>query len=66
MRVLMGKEEVERSKCAKCLGVMLDDGTSATSEEKVLYRISQTEEVKECATIQNKEATIQRSGTAPP
>ena len=24
----MGKEEVERSKCAKCLGVMLDDGLS--------------------------------------
>ena len=28
VRVLMGKEEVERSKCAKCLGVMLDDGLS--------------------------------------
>ena len=24
----MGKEEVERSKCVKCLGVMLDDGLS--------------------------------------
>ena len=36
------------------------------SEKKVLYRISQAEEVKECATIQNKEATIQRSGIAPP
>ena len=28
VRVLMGKEEVERSKCAKCLRVTLDDGLS--------------------------------------
>ena len=28
VKVLMGKEEVERSKCTKCLGEMLDDGLS--------------------------------------
>ena len=28
VKVLLGEEIVERSKCVKCLGVMLDDGLS--------------------------------------